>query len=90
MNEGSLFMEDKNKMLTVFAIAVDVYRDIIRKMQLITLALIVLYLLTLGLFCFLLYHKPTTQACVYSTAIPITATAVHKLTHKAEKREAYA
>lgn len=82
-------MEDKNKMLTVFAIAVDVYRDIIRKMQLITIALLVLYLLTLGLFCFLLYHKPTTQACVYSTAIPITATAAHKLTHKAEKREAY-
>lgn len=79
-----------DKMLTVFAIAVDVYRDTIRKLQLVTIALLILYVLTLGVFCFLLYQKPATQACAYGTAIPITATAMHKLTgHKTEKRDAY-
>ena len=79
-----------DKMLTVFAIAVDVYRDTIRKLQLMTIALLILYVITLGVFCFLLYQKPATQAYVYGTAIPITATAMHKLTgHKAEKRDAY-
>lgn len=79
-----------DKMLTVFAIAVDVYRDTIRKLQLVTIALLLLYIMTLGVFCFLLYQKPATQACAYGTAIPITAMAMHKLTgHKAEKRDAY-
>jgi hypothetical protein len=79
-----------DKMLTVFSIAVDVYRDTIRKLQLMTIALLMLYVVTLGVFCFLLYQKPATQACVYGTAIPITATAMHKLTgHKTEKRDAY-
>lgn len=80
-----------DKLISVFAIAVDVYRDTIRKLQLVTIALLILYVLTLGVFCFLLYQKPATQACTYGTAIPITATAIHKLTgHKVEKREAYA
>ena len=79
-----------DKMLTVFSIAVDVYRDTIRKLQLMTIALLMLYVLTLGVFYFLLYQKPATQAYVYGTAIPITATAMHKLTgHKTAKRDAY-
>ena len=62
-----------DKMLTVFAIAVDVYRDTIRKLQLTVLAMIALYIVSLILFAVLICVHPTSKTANIMPAVPASS-----------------
>lgn len=75
-----------DKMLTVFAIAVDVYRDTIRKLQLTVLAMIALYIVSLILFAWLVFAQPKNSEACIMPAIPVSsAVACRFAVSKSEK-----
>lgn len=71
---------DNDKLATVLAMVTQIYKDTLRKWKLLTLALLVLYVLTLATFIFTLHSLSNSQKVALSVPmIPITTTVAQRL-----------
>ena len=78
--------KEKEKMLTVFAIATDAYKKTIRRLQITVLAMIALYIVSLVLFAWLICAHPTEKTAYIMPAVPVSsAVACRFAVSKSEK-----
>ena len=71
---------NNDKLATVLAMVTQVYKDTLKKWKLLTLALLVLYVLTLATFVFTLHSLSNSQKVALSVPmVPITATMAQRL-----------
>lgn len=71
---------NNDKLATVLAMVTQAYKDTLKKWKLLTLALLVLYVLTLATFVFALHSLSSSQKVALSVPmVPITATMAQRL-----------
>ena len=81
--------KELDKMATVLAMVLDVYRKTIERLQMTVIVLLVLYLVTLVGFCIALKSVDNHTAQI-GVALPMSTVAARALQAKAEKRGVYA